>query len=41
MNKKAWFGLDPRLELLILAILIFLLLLNLGPGLVQSLSFIL
>jgi len=30
MNKKAWFGLDPRLELLILAILIFLLLLNLG-----------
>ncbi len=30
MNKKAWFGLDPRLELLIIAIIIFLILIKLG-----------
>jgi len=30
MNKKAWFGFDPRLEILILAIIFFFLLLKLG-----------
>ncbi len=30
MNKKGWFGLDPRLEILILAVIIFLILWKLG-----------